>query len=194
MQARAELRDNIIAQNEAGLYLQTSGVDARNNTVVDDLLLVNDSKASRELPGPTDLVNNIFFGKADLRIEATIAYNDFRQGHFGKASLSKDPLFAGDGWSGAATHLVRDPAVNSTSCRLAGLSASAQLAHRAIRFGNFWTVIRDTGAGAVTVWGVVPQELGDGPVQVEISPSYQLRPDSPCLGAGEKGEPMGARK
>ena len=194
MQARAELRDNIIARNEAGLYLQTSGVDARNNTVADDLLLVNDSKASRELPGPTYLVNNIFWGRADLRMDATIAYNDFRFGHPGNANLDKDPLFADDGWSGAATRLVRDAAGCSTSCRLAGLSADERLAGRAIRFGDFWTVVKDAGSGGVTVWGVVPPELGDGPVRVEIVPSYRLRSGSPCLGAGENGGNIGAQK
>jgi hypothetical protein len=192
MQSRAELRGNVIARNDTGLYLQTSAVEARNNTVVEPLLLVNDSKASRELPGPTVLANNIFWGKPDIRMEADISHCDIRGGHDGKASIDKDPMFADDGWSGTAASLRRDPTRALTSLQVSLPSDPGSVEGRAIRIGNFWTVIRDAGRVGVTVWGVVPEELGPGPVRIEIVPSYRLKPESPCRGAGENGANIGA--
>jgi hypothetical protein len=194
MQSRAELRNNVIARNEAGLYLQTSAVDARNNTVADDLLVLNDSKATHELPGPTSLVNNIFWGKADVRMEAGISHSDFRAGAPGKSNIDNDPMFLTDGWSGPAALVERNSDGGWTSFKISGLPNDPSIAERAIRIGNFWTVVRSAGSGALTVWGDLPQEFGDGTVRVEIVQSYRLRPGSPCLGAGENGSNIGVQK
>jgi hypothetical protein len=194
MQARAELRNNLIARNEAGLYIQTAAADARHNTVADDLLVVNDSKATHELPGPTALVDSIFWGKSDLRMEADIAHSDFRGGAPGKSVINQDPMFLADGWTGPAALVARDPDGAFTTFKVAGLPADPSLAARAVRIGNFWTVVRSAGAGALSVWGVLPREFGDGDIRVEIAQSYRLRPGSPCLAAGENGSNLGVQK
>lgn len=194
MQARAELRDNLIARNEGGLYLQSSATDARNNTLADDLQVLNDSKASRELPGPTVLAGNILWGRAaEVKMDVEFTRNDFR-GHATGTNIDRDPMFLDDGWIGSAMALHRDTAAAETSLRLQGYKGSESLVGRVIRFGNFWTVVRSAGADAVRVWGAVPDELGDGPVRIEILPTYRLRPGSPCIGTGENGGNLGVQR
>jgi hypothetical protein len=193
MQARAELRDNLIARNEGGLYLQSSATDGRNNTLVDDLLVLNDSKASRELPGPTLLTNNILWGKADVKMDVTFTRNDFR-GHAGGSNIDRDPMFLDDGWNGPAVGLRRDAAHGSTSFQIEGYSANESLAGRVIRFGNFWTIVRSAAGREVSAWGVVPAEFGDGPVRIEVLPTYRLQPGSPCIGASENGMNLGVHR
>lgn len=193
MQARVELCNNLIANNGGGLYLQSSAMVARNNTIVDDMLLLNDGKASRELPGPTVLAGNILWGKADVRMDVMLTKNDFR-GHADGSNIDRDPMFVDDGWNGPAIALRRDPARAVTWLRLEGHNGSAALAGRVIRFDSFWTAVRSGGMNAISVWGVVPEELGEGPMRVEILPSYRLRPESPCMNAGENGASLGARK
>jgi hypothetical protein len=193
MQARAELRDNLIARNEGGLYLQTAAVDARHNTLPDNLLVVNDSKASRELPGPTTLAANILWGRSEVKMDVNFTGNDFR-GHADGSNIDREPLFVDDGWTGAATVLRRDAAHASTWLRLEGYRGGDSLAGRVIRLGNFWTAVRSAGADGLSVWGLVPSDFGDGPVRIEILPTYRLRPGSPCIGAGENGTNLGVEE
>jgi hypothetical protein len=177
MQARARLENNIVVENPGGVYVQTSAAALWNNTI-DSFLFVNDSKSSRELPGPASLVNNIV--RRGIVVKDPIA----EQKH---NSCGGDPAFAKDGITGTARELSRDTQRHTTT--LTAGADHGELAGRVIRVADRWSVVKESRNGAIVVWGSLAGVAA--PAAFEVLPTFRLQAGSPCI---DKGASTGAPK
>jgi hypothetical protein len=158
MQSRVEFRDNIMFHNRGGLRIQSSGAAVTGNAIADPVAVMNDSKGSRDLPGPVVVKGNLLAGKAAYEMDVVSIGNcDARAGQFGAAAAGK--IVAVEPLADSLTTMVRSDAA---------LQASPG---SVIRAGRSWTVVRAVRGGAIEVWGAVHE----APVDFELF-SFPERP------------------
>jgi len=183
METRAELTNNIVAENGGGLYLQRSEVVLRNNTVLQKVNFVEE----KETVGPGVFVNNIFWGGLDLNAKATVAYCNVKGGAQGVGNVDRDPLFVEDGKKGQTRFKDHDGQRCSTMFEVTGSPGlrANELAGRPIRLGENWTTVKSNDASRIVVWGS-PQTLpaADASFDFEVLPTWHLRSQSPCIDSG----------
>lgn len=171
MQARARLLNNVVVHNPGGVYVQSSAAVLWNNTI-DAFLFVNDSKASRQLPGPTWLMNTIVRGD---RTEKTPI--DRAEGNL--TGAQSEACFVRDAVQGIATELAVDAQGLTTA--LSSDVRFGNLAMRAVRVAGRWSVVKESAPGKLIVWGNLAQ---GAPAEFFVAESFHLAPDSTCIDRG----------
>jgi hypothetical protein len=182
METRAVLRDNVIAENAGGLYLQRSEIVAEHNTVWQDWRFVED-KASL---GPSRLERNILRGPAaGVEVRVTMV------GNMAEATVPGGPhavvaeVFLADEVRGELTDLRFDPASCTTVLTTReALPAGVALVGRAIRMsdnperGGQWRVIARAAGREIVLWGRL-DAVTKAPRHFEILRRFARPPGDP---------------
>ena len=159
MQSRVEFRDNVMARNIGGLRIQSSGATLSGNRLIDPVAVMNDSKASRELPGAVVIERNILAAKTSYDMDVTAKFN------------CTEPKFIEDGVQGkVATVKPEWESLTTTLDIVSDRLQPGSMAGRAIRIGRTWTVVLANSSTSIQVWGT----LQESPSDFEVLPSYQL--------------------
>ncbi len=187
METRTHFRNNVIAGNAGGFYLQRSEVNAEQNTVWQDWQFVEDKPSL----GPSRFTGNILKGPAGP-VEARVTFSN----NMAQPSVAGGPhrpvadIFEDDGIRGDLTGLEFDPATLTTKLTTrAPLPAGVDLAGRAIRMsddlekGGQWRVIAHAGGRELVLWGRL-DAVTKAPRYFEILRTFTPRRDAPAgLGA-----------
>lgn len=195
-EGRARIVDNLIFANETGgLNCVGSWMVLANNTIADNtgrgLAFANPTRHIKS----SIVLNNIIHGNSEtgIRVEGEpplVSHCNVEGGHPGEGNLNQDPRFENDQRTGKIDSMtcdaVRALTVISTAEDLADPSA---LAGRVIQVGDKWSVIRAASARRITAWGDLRGAEQSEAATFTISPTYRLRPGSPCIG---KGAPLNA--
>jgi len=183
MESRALIENNIIAENPGGLHLQRSELVLRNNTILDDLGYIEE----KATVAPGILVNNILRGHVSIQNKATLDYCNVKGGFLGKGNFDADPGFVDDGVKGNVISRVAD--LGRFVTKLTVISARLKphdLAGRAIRVGEEWSVVQDNAEGSITVWGSPGEKSpAESPMEFRVPPRYRLGHGSPCIDKGD---------
>ncbi|NWG13410.1 MAG: right-handed parallel beta-helix repeat-containing protein [Acidobacteria bacterium] len=181
MQSRALLENNIIARNPGGVHLQRSELVLRNNTILDDLGIIE----KMEGLAPVALVNNILRGTLTIRTGVSIAYCNVRGSYRGTGSFDVDPGFVDDGFAATAVAAKYDEASFTTGLTSSRRLRPQALAGRPIQLGESWSVVKDNGTHTLSVWGSLPGEAAmQASFGFSVPPTYRLGPGSPCIDSG----------
>ncbi len=182
MESRVALKNNVIAENVGGVYLQRSTLLLVNNTILDDVYQTETKKGL--IPG--DYRNNIIRGYIKLETEAALTYNNVGRGWEGEGNFFGDPKFVNDGRKGKAvvTAFDRKHFITHLKPSKIGLG-NEDYAGRVIRIGEKWGVIKSSGSRSLQVWGDYTRYGFSNVTEFEIMPTYHLQADSPCIDAGE---------
>ena len=197
MESRATFRDNVIAENQGGFYLQRSEIVAERNTVWQDWRFVEDKPSL----GASRLVGNILKGPATGKIEAraTLAKNMAETGLGGSDALAVSDVFEHDGFTGRIAGVRYDPATLTTVITSAHeLRDAKKLAGRLLGMvqgrGAQWRVIKHVDGRDIVVWGRLEPET-KGAEEFSVLRTFTLRRDAPeGVGARVDARPKGKTK
>jgi len=188
METRATFRDNVIAENQGGFYLQRSEIVAERNTVWQDWRFVDDKPSL----GPSHFTGNILRGPLGGKVEvrATFTRNMVEPGAGGIDQLPVGDVFVQDGVSGKITGLRFDAARCLTIVSADRDFGSAALAGRPIGLGEgkgvHWRVIKEARGRDLVVWGRLEAETKPA-TEFTVLRTFALRRDAPPnLGARVK--------
>jgi hypothetical protein len=156
MESRATFRDNVIAENQGGFYLQRSEIVAERNTVWQEWRFVEDKPSL----GESRLTGNILRGPIDGKIEARVKMprNMMQRTYGGTEELPIEDVFEKDGLFGkiAAARFVAGEFVTVLALT-EPIADAPSLAGRAIgvMYGrNFqWRAIKRASSREIVVWG-----------------------------------------
>lgn len=157
METRTQFRNNIIAENMGGFYLQRSEVVAERNTVWQDWQFVEDKPSL----GPSRFVGNILKGKAGP-VEARVTFeNNMAEKSVGGGNHAPvEDIFVADGVKGELSDLRFDDATFTTTLTTkTALPAKTDLAGRVVRVsddavrGGQWRVIAKASGNEIVIWG-----------------------------------------
>lgn len=190
MRARVQLINNVITENDNGLYLQRAELVLIHNTIDNKFHL------EENFPGYDGALfqNNIVTGKMGIGANAEFANCVLADKPEGKTKITetgtiqKDPRFLDDGlrlkveqWK-----VDKDQFVTTVTVKEA-IAPSVSLAGRVARITgkHLWTVVKSNSDKTLELWGTIPLENTDGGSgAIEILRTLRLRADSPCIDAG----------
>lgn len=185
MESRATLRDNVIAENHGGFYLQRSEIVAERNTVWQDWRFVED-KASL---GPSRLAGNILRGPLAGPVEARVTLaGNMAEPALGGDTVAVADIFVDDAVEGRIAAMRFDPATMSTTITTtADLATPAALAGRPVGLGNGknsqWRVIQRATSRTLVIWGRLEAETNSA-TQFNVLRTFTPKPTAPSgLGA-----------
>lgn len=180
MESRATFRDNVIAENQGGFYLQRSEIVAERNTVWQDWRFVED-KASL---GPSRLSGNILKGPLGERIDAraTFARNMAEPSAGGEGTIPVADVFENDGLAGRIAGVKYDATTAATVVTVTQPLPARRLEGRAFGFSHGrntqWRVIKSATGTQVVVWGrLEPETSAAG--EFTVLRTFALRGDAP---------------
>jgi len=159
MEARGEFRHNLTAHN-GGVYFQRCEAIISNNLILDNFLLIETKTGLR----PCLVKDNLIWGNFDVKTEAKLSNN--------RILLTKDEhqgIIQDDGLHliAASSHFDRESHVTTFYMPNRNFRAD-DLAHRVIKAGERWGVIRSNDHHTISVWGDF-----SGEVEISILPSYR---------------------
>jgi hypothetical protein len=159
MEARGEFRHNLTAHN-GGVYFQRCEATISNNLILDNFLLIETKTGLR----PCLVKDNLIWGNFDVKTEAKLSNN--------RILLTKDEhqgIIQDEGLHliAASSHFDRESHVTTFYMPNRNFRAD-DLAHRAIKAGERWGVIRSNDRHTISVWGDF-----SGEVEISILPSYR---------------------
>jgi len=206
MRARVHLINNVITENDNGLYLQRAELVLAHNTIDNKIHL------EENFPGYDAALfqNNIVTGRMGIGTDVDFVNCVLPGTPEGKTKITergtilKAPAFLEDGLRLKADQWEVDPAQFVTTVTVKeGLGSSVSLAGRVARITgkHLWTVVKSSSGKTLELWGTIPYESTDGGA-IEILRTFRLRPDSPCIDAGTpetvvtsdiEGRPRGAQ-
>jgi hypothetical protein len=188
METRATFRDNVIAENQGGFYLQRSEIVAERNTVWQDWRFVEDKPSL----GPSRFAGNILRGPLGGKVEAraTFTRNMAEPVAGGSDALAVADVFERDGVGGKIAGLRFDAARGLTIVTADRDFASLPLAGRPIGLGDGksvqWRVIREARGRDLVVWGRLEADTKPA-TEFTVLRTFTLRRDAPPdLGARVK--------
>jgi hypothetical protein len=157
MESRAHFRDNVIAENAGGFYLQRSEVVAERNTVWQDWRFLEDKPTL----GPSRFAGNILKGPA-AAVEARVTFaRNMAEPHVpGGPHVPVADVFLDDGVIGELTDLRFDPVRYVTTvtareplARGANYTGRAILLSNNLERGGQWRAIARVDGREITLWG-----------------------------------------
>ena len=192
MESRATFRDNVIAENQGGFYLQRSEIVAERNTVWQDWRLVED----KESLGASRLAGNILKGPLEEKVEARVEFTRNMMPVVTGVSdaIPVSDVFERDGLFGKIADIRYVPADFTTAIRLVEpLAEAAALGGRPIGLvqgrGMQWHLIKRARDREIVVWGRIPSETKT-PDAYQIMRTFTLTRNAPA-GVGAR---VGATK
>ena len=181
MESRATFRDNVIAENHGGFYLQRSEIVAERNTVWQDWRFVEDKPSL----GASRLAGNILRGPLAGTVEArvTIAHN-MAEPALGGDTLAVADVFLADAVEGRIATRRFDPlTMTTTITATADLPDPSALAGRPVALGNGrssqWRVIKSATPRDFIFWGRLEAETNPA-TQFAVLRTFTLAPAAPA--------------
>ena len=177
METRATLRNNIVAHNNGGLYLQRSEIVAENNTVWQDWRVIEDKKGLGESRFSGNILKDLM-GEIDAR--ATFTGNMVPPVVPGRGNMKVEDVFVDDTVTGAIESSSFDPLTLTTTLRLTEpLPTGKDFTARPINIDRgLWRVIKTAAEHEIVIWGR-PRVSTTGYKTFEIPRSFTLRDDAP---------------
>ena len=177
METRATLRNNIVAHNNGGLYLQRSEIVAENNTVWQDWRVIEDKKGLGESRFSGNILKDLM-GGIDAR--ATFTGNMVPPVVPGRGNMKVEDVFVDDSVTGAIESSSFDPLTLTTTLRLTEpLPTGKDFTARPINIDRgLWRVIKTAAEHEIVIWGR-PRVSTTGYKTFEIPRSFTLRDDAP---------------
>ena len=191
MESRVTFRDNVIAENAGGFYLQRSEIVAERNTVWQDWRFVED-KASL---GPSRFHGNILRGPLAGKVEAraSLSHNMAEPNAGGADALPVADVFEQDGFTGKVSGMRYNPKTFTTAITVTDrLTATGSLAGRLFGLkqgrGAQWRVIKETAGRDVVVWGRLQPET-NAAEEFRVLQTFTLKSNAPPgVGARTKSQ------
>lgn len=180
METRATLRDNVVAENHGGPYLQRSEIVAERNTVWQDWRFVDDKPSL----GPSRLAGNILKGPLAGRIEvrASLEGNMAEPAAGGAGTIPVADVFVADGLAGRIAGARFDAATCTTVITADRELGGPPLAGRVIGLSqgrsSQWRVIKSNRGRELTFWGRLERETKEA-TEFSVLRSFKLRADAP---------------
>jgi hypothetical protein len=183
MESRVRLVDNLVAENEGGLYLQRSEIVAERNTVWQDWRFLEDKPSL----GPSRLAGNILRGPLAGRVEAraTLVRNMAESAAGGTDTVAVADVFEADGVTGKIAGVRFEPATLTTAVTtVADLPAGVSWAGRLVGISQGksaqWRVIKEVRRGReIVIWGRLEVETKP-PTDFAVLRTFTLRSDAPA--------------
>ena len=182
MESRAQVTNNITANNAGGVQFGDSDVLVVNNTFVENLIW----RYEKGSLGEARFVNNIIGKRVILETPATFRNSFARQELPGEDNLQGDPRLEDE-----ATHLLALSAEFDSGAYLTQLSIREgnlepdSLSGRVVRIGTNWSAVKSNDRNSIQIWSAVADTVSSAaPLPVAIMPTYHLKPDSPCIDMG----------
>ncbi|MCZ6673246.1 MAG: hypothetical protein O7C75_09945, partial [Verrucomicrobia bacterium] len=187
MESRVHFTNNVIAENNGGMYLQRSEIIAENNTVWQDWKFLED----KESLGPSYFTGNVLKGPVgDMEARVSFHGNMMESQINDDARIEVSDIFIDDAVSGEFDVIdfnsVTFTTVIKTSKRL---PSKVDLANRSVRIsedhdGGQWRVIKSAKGNQLVIWGALTATTGTMGA-FDVLRSFTLKSDAPKgIGAG----------
>lgn len=196
MESRGEVSNNLIAFN-TGVYFQRSDLDIVNNTIIDNVLLVE----TKEGLNPCRVRNNIILGRMDIETEVEMSHNLILEGGAdslegngaetgksegdgadagkseGNGNQAKDPAmdeshgieFLKDGLELKIAGVMAGNDRSETRLIVQGIYGKNSLKNRIVRAGTRFTLVKENEGNEIMLWDDLSPEM-----EFIILPSYTL--------------------
>jgi parallel beta-helix repeat protein len=184
MESRVRLTNNIIAENEGGMYLQRSEITAVNNTVWQDYRFIEHKQGL----GPSLLEGNILKGPVEeFDAPVTFKQNMGDPLFAGKDAIPVADVFVDDGIKGDIIDMSFDPTTNATTLKIGKkLPSGIQFQNRPIDVDDDWRVIKTASGKTIVFWGRLGADTNI-PDEFEILRTFTLKKNAPAgIGAGAR--------
>ncbi len=174
MESRGRVTGNIAALNN-GFYLQRSELEATNNTILEDTLLIE----TKEGLQPTRFSNNIVSGSLEHDGTATVTASMFRDGAAGEGNTAGLPEFLEDGRELQVLATSYSASSHQTQVDISAPLPPADLTGRVVVSGDDWGVIHSASGRHLTLWGDLRSAT-----ELRLLPTYRQTTSSPGFGKG----------
>lgn len=182
MESRVLFANNIVAENLGPARFQRSAVTVIHNTFLNPVSY----EELKERLGAPIFANNIFQGGFLGEKGVTPTYSNLREASAGTGNFGGAAGFLEDGGLVAARSSEFLAERHQTVLRLGAGGAEPLQAGRVLNAGGRWTVVDGVEGDALRVWGDF-----SGQRVFELLPGFRLRPDSPCIDAGDASHSIG---
>ncbi len=149
MESRGLVANNVAALN-SGFYIQRSELEVVNNTIIEDVLLVETKEGLK----PSRLKNNIILGSFKFDTAATVTDSLFRDGFPGDGNIEGAPTFIDDGLQLTVQSSSYSTSNFYTTVHLSASIDVESLDDRVVISGKRWGVVRSFEGDKRTFWGV----------------------------------------
>jgi hypothetical protein len=180
MESRATFRDNVVAENQGGFYLQRSEIIAERNTVWQDWKFVEDKPSL----GPSRITGNILKGPLAGKVEAraALSHNMAEQSAGGVDVVPVADVFEDDAISGKIGSVRFNPTTFTTTITVAADLPFVGLVGRPIGLSQGrnaqWRVIKQASAREISMWGRLEPETTPA-TEFTILRTFTLKKDAP---------------
>ena len=178
MESRGRVTGNVAALN-AGFYLQRSELEATDNTILEDTLLIE----TKEGLEPTRFSNNIVSGSLENDGIAIVTDSLVRDSSAdaeasGEGNAAGLPEFLEDGKELQVLATSYSASNHQTQVDVAAPLA-ADLTNRVVVSGDDWGVVHSTSGRHLTLWGDLRSAT-----ELRLLPTYRQTTSSPGFGKG----------
>ena len=174
MESRGRVTGNIAALNN-GFYLQRSELEATNNTILEDTLLIE----TKEGLQPTRFSNNIVSGSLESDGTAIVSASMFRDGAAGEGNTAGLPEFLADGRELQVLGTSYSASSHQTQVDVSALLPADDLTGRVVVSGDDWGVVHTAAGRHLTLWGDLRSAT-----ELRLFPTYRQTTSSPGFGKG----------
>ncbi len=177
MESRGRVAGNVAALN-SGFYLQRSELEANDNTILEDTLLIE----TKEGLEPTRFSNNIVAGSLENDGIAIVTDSLLRDGpaaDIAEGNTAGLPEFLEDGRELQVLATSYSPSDHQTQIDVAALLPPGDLAARVVVSGDDWGVVHSASGRHLTLWGDLRSAT-----ELRLLPTYRQTTSSPGFGKG----------
>ena len=172
MESRGEFSNNLAAFNN-GVYFQRSDLAIYNNTIIDNLLLIE----TKEGLNPCRMKNTLVMGKIDIQIEADISFSLLLDTNKEKPSVQVS--FVEDEIKLETIDVMTGDERLETRLVVQGDYKQNSLKNRIVRAGNRFTLVKYNQGNEIFLWDDLSAER-----DFLIMPSYTPDSGSAVIDAG----------
>ena len=174
MESRGRVTGNIAALNN-GFYLQRSELEATNNTILEDTLIIE----TKEGLEPTRFSNSIVAGSLESDGTAIVTASLFRDGAAGEGNTAGLPEFLEDGRELQVLGTSYSASSHQTQVDVSALLSADDLTGRVVVSGDDWGVVHSASGRHLTLWGDLRSAT-----ELRLLPTYRQTTSSPGFGKG----------
>ena len=174
MESRGRVTGNVAALNN-GFYLQRSELEVKDNTILEDTLLIETKEGLK----PTRFSNNIVSGSLENDGIAIVSESLVRDGAEGEGNVAGLPEFLNDGKLLQVLATSFSASSHQTQVDVAALLSAADLAGRIVVSGDAWGVVHSASDRHLTLWGDLRSAT-----ELRLLPTYRQTTSSLGFGKG----------